>query len=104
MRTGAEPGVNFGRSSGFAAAILLLSLVVLRSDYYQLVLTQVLLWAVLSLAWNILSGYAGYFSFGHAVFWGLGAYTVALGLLWFRPDAVGLDPVLPALSAPLPGR
>ena len=40
-----------------------------------------LLWAVLSLAWNILSGYSGYFSFGHAVFWGLGAYTVALGLM-----------------------
>ncbi len=62
----------------------MLSFVVLDSDYYQLVLTYVLLWAVLSLAWNILSGYAGYFSFGHAVFWGLGAYTVALGLLWFH--------------------
>ena len=35
----------------------------------------------MSLAWNILSGYSGYFSFGHAVFWGLGAYTVALGLI-----------------------
>jgi branched-chain amino acid transport system permease protein len=63
-----------------AAAVLVLSLVVLRSDYYQLVLTYMLLWAVLSLAWNILSGYAGYFSFGHAVFWGLGAYTVAIGM------------------------
>jgi ABC-type branched-subunit amino acid transport system ATPase component/ABC-type branched-subunit amino acid transport system permease subunit len=67
---------------GFAVAVLLLSLV-LRSDYHQLVLTQVLLWAVLSLAWNILCGYSGYFSFGHAVFWGLGAYTVALGLTQF---------------------
>ena len=65
---------------GFALAVLALS-AVLRSDYYQLVLTQVLLWAVLSLAWNILCGYSGYFSFGHAVFWGLGAYTVALGML-----------------------
>jgi branched-chain amino acid transport system permease protein len=53
----------------------------LRSDYFELVLTQVLLWAVLSLAWNILCGYSGYFSFGHAGFWGLGAYTVALGLV-----------------------
>ena len=31
----------------------------------------------MSLAWNILSGYSGYFSFGHAAFWGLGAYTVS---------------------------
>ena len=37
---------------------------------------------MLSLAWNILSGYSGYFSFGHAVFWGLGAYTVALGMIY----------------------
>ena len=69
-------------------AILAVALVVLgvslgmQSAYYQLVLTQVLLWAVLSLAWNILSGYSGYFSFGHAVFWGLGAYTVALGMIY----------------------
>jgi len=69
-------------------AILAVALVVLgvslgmQSAYYQLVLTQVLLWAVLSLAWNILSGYSGYFSFGHAVFWGLGAYTVALGVIY----------------------
>ena len=65
---------------GLAVAVLALS-ALLRSDYFELVLTQVLLWAVLSLAWNILCGYSGYFSFGHAVFWGLGAYTVALGML-----------------------
>src|SRR5262245_53643845 len=67
---------------GFAVAVLIL-MALLRSDYYELVLTQVLLWAVLSLAWNILCGYSGYFSFGHAGFWGLGAYTVALGLIYF---------------------
>ena len=67
----------------FVAVVVLLISLVLRSAYYQLVLTQVLLWAVLSLAWNILSGYSGYFSFGHAAFWGLGAYTVTLGLVHF---------------------
>jgi ABC-type branched-subunit amino acid transport system ATPase component/ABC-type branched-subunit amino acid transport system permease subunit len=65
-----------------AVAFLLVSLVI-QSAYYQLVLTQVLLWAVLSLAWNVLSGYSGYFSFGHAAFWGLGAYTVTLGMIHF---------------------
>src|SRR5205807_9733369 len=68
---------------GVAVAVLVLSFVLLKSAYYQLVLTQVLLWAVLSLAWNILCGYSGYFSFGHAGFWGLGAYTVALGMMYF---------------------
>ncbi|HWB51099.1 MAG TPA: branched-chain amino acid ABC transporter ATP-binding protein/permease [Stellaceae bacterium] len=65
---------------GFAVVVLAIT-ASLRSDYFELVLTQVLLWAVLSLAWNILCGYSGYFSFGHAGFWGLGAYTVALGLV-----------------------
>ena len=82
MRTRAEASRQRWAILGFAVAILVLSFVVLKSAYYQLVLTQVLLWAVLSLAWNLLSGYSGYFSFGHAVFWGLGAYTVALGMLY----------------------
>ena len=34
-----------------------------------------LLYAVLSQAWNIMSGYTGYFSFGHAAFFGIGAYV-----------------------------
>ena len=83
MRTRAEANRQLFAIAGFAVAILLLSFVILKSAYYQLVLTQVLSWAVLSLAWNLLCGYSGYFSFGHAVFWGLGAYTVALGMLYF---------------------
>ncbi len=31
-------------------------------------------WMVLALSWNILSGYTGYFSFGHGVFFGAGVY------------------------------
>src|SRR6266481_4741959 len=82
MRARAEIKRQRWAIAGFAVAVLLLSLV-LNSAYYELVLTQVLLWAVLSLGWNLLSGYSGYFSFGHAAFWGLGAYTVALGMLYF---------------------
>jgi ABC-type branched-subunit amino acid transport system ATPase component/ABC-type branched-subunit amino acid transport system permease subunit len=83
MRTRAEANRQLYAIAAVATAILVLSFLVLKSAYYQLVLTQVLLWAVLSLAWNLLCGYSGYFSFGHAVFWGLGAYTVALGMLYF---------------------
>lgn len=35
----------------------------------------ILLWAHLGNAWNLMAGYAGQFSFGHAVFYGIGAYT-----------------------------
>ena len=83
MRTQAETNRHRWAILGVAIVVVILSLV-LKSAYYELVLTQVLLWAVLSLAWNVLSGYSGYFSFGHAVFWGLGAYTVALGLIYLN--------------------
>lgn len=35
----------------------------------------ILFWAHLGNAWNLMAGYAGQFSFGHAVFYGIGAYA-----------------------------
>ncbi|MGH8677786.1 MAG: ABC transporter permease subunit [Burkholderiales bacterium] len=48
------------------------------NSYYQLIMTLVPVWAAMGLAWNLLSGYSGFVSFGHAAFFGLGAYFVAL--------------------------
>ena len=36
--------------------------------YHLEVLISVLFWAYLGLAWNLVGGYAGQFSFGHAAF------------------------------------
>jgi branched-chain amino acid transport system permease protein len=47
----------------------------------------ILLYATLGTAWNLLGGYAGQISFGHAVFFGTGAYTSTLLL-----QALGLTP------------
>jgi branched-chain amino acid transport system permease protein len=49
--------------------------------YYQLMFTLVPIWAMVGVAWNIFSGYSGLLSFGHAAFFGIGAYTVALLLV-----------------------
>jgi branched-chain amino acid transport system permease protein len=38
---------------------------------------EVLLFALLGVAWNLMSGFSGQFSFGHAAFFGLGAYSTA---------------------------
>lgn len=46
--------------------------------FYESFLYLVFHWAVLALSWNILSGYAGYFSFGHGAFFGVGVYTTAV--------------------------
>src|SRR5690242_21539516 len=61
------------------------------SQYYQLMLTLVPIWAAMGLSWNILSGYSGLISFGHAAFFGLGAYTVTLLLVhWGVTPWVGI--------------
>ncbi|MBS0248676.1 MAG: branched-chain amino acid ABC transporter ATP-binding protein/permease [Proteobacteria bacterium] len=65
-----------------AAAYAVISLLVTNS-YYQLMMTLVLVWASFGLAWNLFSGYTGLISFGHAVFFGLGAYFTALGQIYF---------------------
>ena len=53
------------------------------NSYYQLMMTLVLVWACFGLSWNVLSGYTGLVSFGHAAFFGIGAYTTALGQIHF---------------------
>jgi len=62
---------TFGLAYAVAAAFA-------QNSYHQLIMTVVPVWAVMGLAWNVLSGYSGFVSFGHAAFFGLGAYFVAL--------------------------
>jgi ABC-type branched-subunit amino acid transport system ATPase component/ABC-type branched-subunit amino acid transport system permease subunit len=65
------------------AAYLALCAVV-RNSYYQLMLTLVPIWAAMGLSWNLISGYSGLVSFGHAAFFGLGAYSVTLALVYLN--------------------
>ncbi|MYZ46918.1 branched-chain amino acid ABC transporter ATP-binding protein/permease [Rhizobiales bacterium L72] len=60
-----------------AAAWFALSFIV-ENAYYALLLTIIPIWATFAISWNIFSGYSGLVSFGHAAFFGLGAYTIAL--------------------------
>lgn len=46
--------------------------------FYESFLYLVFHWAILALSWNILSGYSGYFSFGHGAFFGVGMYATAV--------------------------
>ncbi len=75
------PGIDLRRQAlliaVFAIAYGLLAVFVEHS-YYLLILAVVPVWAVMGLSWNLLSGYSGFVSFGHAAFFGLGAYFVAL--------------------------
>ncbi len=53
------------------------------SAYALSFLFTVFMYGALAGSWNIIGGYAGYLSFGHAAFFGLGAYTTALLLFYF---------------------
>lgn len=79
---------------GFCAVYLIL-LFVVQSQYYQLMLILVAVWAVMGISWNVLSGYSGLISFGHASFFGLGAFTVVLGQIYLG--------ITPWLGIPLAG-
>src|ERR1700761_2507395 len=68
------------------------------NSYYQLVLTLVPVWAVFGLSWNLLSGYTGLISFGHASFFGIGAYATALGQIYFDLSPWLLIPVAAMLG------
>jgi len=51
---------------------------VIRADYTLQVLFRVFLFAALGLAWNLVGGYTGQLSLGHAAYFGAGAYGLAL--------------------------
>ena len=81
----------------FAIVYAAISLVITNS-YYQLIMTLVLVWAVFGLSWNLLSGYTGLISFGHAAFFGIGAYTTALGQIYFDMSPWLLIPIAAMLG------
>jgi branched-chain amino acid transport system permease protein len=69
--------------------------------FYESFLYLICSWMVLALSWNILSGYSGYFSFGHGAFFGIGMYTSAnlaaklqWPFLWTLPVAAALAALL----------
>jgi len=64
--------------------------------YYLSFMFSVFMYVILASSWNIIGGYAGYLSFGHAAFFGIGAFATAKTAAFFE-----LSP-LPTLLASLP--
>jgi len=51
---------------------------IVHSHYYQHLIIIALMWVVIGSSWNLLAGYTGQVSFGHAMFFGTGAYTAGI--------------------------
>ena len=86
--------------TALAAALALVPLLGLP-PFYESFLYLVFHWIVLATSWNILSGYSGYFSFGHGAFFGAGMYTTAtlasrfdVPFLWTLPAAAAVAAAL----------
>ncbi len=70
------------RTVALAWVIAVLVLPLVHPDPYVLrVAAMTCLFATLAASWDLLAGYAGQVSFGHALFFGAGAYAAALGSL-----------------------
>ena len=63
---------------GFA---VLAVLPLVLTDRVETVAVRILIFAIMAVGWNIMSGFGGMFSFGHAAFFGIGAYTDAYLLI-----------------------
>src|SRR5262252_8694160 len=59
----------------FAAALFVPSL---GSRYYTFLANDVIIWALFATSLNLLVGYTGLVSFGHAAYFGIGAYTTGI--------------------------
>jgi branched-chain amino acid transport system permease protein len=73
------------------------------ADFWILFLTQVLIWSLFAVAFNLLMGYTGLISFGQAAYLGIGGYATGLLLKKIAgfPFAAGLlaAPIASALAA-----
>lgn len=62
--------------------------------YYLSFMFSVFMYVVLASSWNFIGGYAGYLSFGHAAFFGIGAFATAKAASLFE-----LTPLLTILAS-----
>ncbi len=69
------------------AVSLILPVIFNFSPYFQGLLIFIMMWVILGTSWNLLAGYTGLVSFGHAAYFGIGAYAAAIPFLHF-----GLSP------------
>ena len=67
--------------------------------FYESFLYLIFFWVSLSTSWALLSGFAGYFSLGHAAFFGVGMYTTAALTTKFAVPFLLTVPLAAAMAA-----
>lgn len=72
-----------GKSLGFILIFVLILLVLIVLPFfvdlfYQTFLTELFVWILFAISFDLIFGYTGLLSFGQALFFGLGSYTVTI--------------------------
>jgi len=89
-----ELGNRFRKPLIVLAIVLALMIPLMtHNPFYQDLIIMIFFWATLATAWNLLGGFAGQISLGHAAFFGIGAYTSTILFLTF-----GLSPWIGMLA------
>lgn len=99
------PPMTFGRVGTLAGAflmIVLLAMPLLAPPFVIVLLTDIFVFALFAAGLHYMMGTGGLISFGHAAFFGLGAYAAALAVKTFgvaMPTALTIAPVVAGLGA-----
>jgi branched-chain amino acid transport system permease protein len=89
---------GFSRSQLITFLIMVVLIAIAPFVLYPVILMKVLCFALFACAFNLLIGYVGLMSFGHAAFFGMGSYAAA-----YAAKAWGLTPELAILVGALTG-
>jgi branched-chain amino acid transport system permease protein len=96
---------RYGLSGPAAIVLLVFFLLVplLPGKFWTIVSTEILILGLFAMSFNLLYGYMGQISFGHAAFFGLGAYATAMTFTHFKTpggEIATLDFFLSLLAGP----
>ena len=70
------------------------------SRYYVTLFTRIMIFALAAVGLNLILGYGGLVSFGHALFLGIGAYAVGILVVSTASTTAGCSSLLRSPSAP----
>lgn len=71
---------------------------IFATPYMVLLLTELIILSLFSTSYNLIFGYGGMVSFGHAAYFGIGAYTLAIAAKRY-----GISPIVGLILAPFVG-
>lgn len=94
-----EKGLVTAIASYAVMALILAALPLFFSTYGQGLMTRFLIFALFAMSYNIVFGYAGLLSLGHAAFFGAGGYTVAILKFHYNIDLFWITAPLGILVA-----